>query len=450
MLTPYPQVRASGAEGLGSVPAHWGVKRLRFVATLNPSRTEVASLDRQTEVTFLPMEAVGEDGSIQTDRVRPIAEVETGYTFMRDGDVVIAKITPCFENGKGAHLKGLTLGIAFGTTELIVARPDERHILGRYLHWLFVSPDFRKQGEAAMYGAGGQKRVPDEFVRNFFLGLPPIAEQEVIAAFLDRETAKIDTLIAEQERLIALLDEKRRAVISRAVTKGLNPDVPMKHSGIEWLGEVPAHWRLLRFKDVCSEIVDCKNRTPDEHEDGSFFVVRTSCVKYGNFDPSGGYYTDEWSFVEWTRKGLPKFGDILLTREAPAGEACLFPEGYELCLGQRMMYLRPCQDRINSEFLLATIYGPLVRAQIGAKSKGSTVGHLRVGEIGELPCLLPPLSEQRTICLALSRTESQFEGLINACRSAIALLKERRAALISAAVTGKIDVRQIETEAEAA
>ena len=160
-LPRYPEYKDSGVEWLGEVPAHWNIKRIRFVAVMNPSKSELTEVDRETEVSFLPMEAIGDDGSINLERTRRISEVETGYTFFRNGDVTLAKITPCFENGKGALMQGLQGGIGFGTTELIVARPKPSEVLGTFLNCIFRSPNFRAQGEASMYGAGGQKRVPD-------------------------------------------------------------------------------------------------------------------------------------------------------------------------------------------------------------------------------------------------------------------------------------------------
>jgi len=275
-------------------------------------------------------------------------------------------------------------------------------------------------------------------------------EQVAITAFIDRETAKIDALIAEQRRLIDLLKEKRQAVISHAVTKGLDPSAPMKDSGIEWLGEVPAHWHQKRIKDICLEVVDCKNRTPNRNDNGEFFVVRTSCIRNGKFDPSQGYYTSESEFLEWTRKGLPRIGDILFTREAPAGEACLAPEDLSFCLGQRMMYFRPDFDQIFPDFLLHLLYGPQIRQYIQSRSKGSTVGHLRVGEVHALPCLVPSLGEQEAISRTLKSLFKDFDSLIFEAQRAIDLLTERRAALISDAVTGKIDLRNLARTSEAA
>lgn len=440
-LPRYAEYKDSGIEWFDRTPGHWSMKRIRFVAHLNPSKSETIGLDRDAEVSFLPMEAIGEDGSLNLDRTRPLHEVEAGYTYFRDGDVTIAKITPCYENGKGALMRGLHGGVGFGTTELIVVRPKAGQSSGKYLNWVFRSPNFRAQGEASMYGAGGQKRVPDEFVRNLNWAFPPLAEQTAIAAFLDRETAKIDALIAEQEKLIALLAEKRQATLSHAVTRGLNPDAPMKDSGVAWLGEVPAHWEVKRIKDCGCAIVDCKNRTPERHPDGDYFVVRTSCVKNGEFNPGPGYFTDEANFFEWTTKGRPQPGDVLFTREAPTGEACLAPEGVNFCLGQRMMYLRPPAEVLASKFLLYSIYGGLIREGIDEKSKGSTVGHLRVGEVGELPLLLPPLNEQLELVQTLDAELDKLRALGDKAQRAIGLLGERRSALIAAAVTGQIDVR---------
>jgi len=220
-------------------PDGWTTRRLRFVAWIN--KGQPISLAPEDEVSFVPMAAIGEHGGIQLDQVKALDEIGDGYTYFADGDVVVAKITPCFENGKGAFAEGLKNRIAFGTTELHVIRPA-KEIDGRFLFYLSISELFRKLGEGAMYGAGGQKRVPDQFIKDFQALVPPLDQQQKIAAFLDRKTAEIDTLIAKKRRLLDRLAEKRTALITRAVTKGLDPDAPMKDSGIEWLGEIPAHW----------------------------------------------------------------------------------------------------------------------------------------------------------------------------------------------------------------
>jgi type I restriction-modification system DNA methylase subunit len=205
-------------KGINEKPEHWHDLRLRFAATFNPSKQEIKGLAQSTLVSFLPMEAIGENGETRLDQEKEISECMSGYTYFRDGDVCIAKITPCFENGKGAVWRGLKGGIGFGTTELIVARPHEEKVTSTFLDYLYRSQVFRGFGKSEMYGAGGQKRVPESFVKNFVGLIPPIEEQKQATIFLDQETAKIDALIAEQQRLIGLLRERRSTLISDVVT----------------------------------------------------------------------------------------------------------------------------------------------------------------------------------------------------------------------------------------
>ena len=214
------------------------------------------------------MEAVGEYGGLDLEQTRVVAERGSGYTEFEDGDVVVAKITPCFENGKGALACGLLNGAAIGTTELHVLRP--RSNLDRQLLFYFtISPLFRTLGEGEMYGAGGQKRVPTSFCEDVPIPLAPLDEQRAIVDFLDQETAKIGTLIRKKQTLIERLQEKRAALITRTVTSGLPPEAAraaglepepkMKPSGVEWLGEVPAHWEVKRGR-FCVEVQPSSNR----------------------------------------------------------------------------------------------------------------------------------------------------------------------------------------------
>ena len=232
---------------LVEVPVDWNVSRLRFKAQINPSKQEIQGIPTSTEVSFFPMEAVCEYGGLILHYTRPLCEVFKGYTYFKEKDIIIAKITPCFENGKGAIAEDLKNRIGFGSTELHVLRPYS-DLDNRYLFYLRMSHAFRSIGKAQMYGAGGQKRVPEIFIKNFRHPFPKIEIQKLIANFLDRETSRIDSLIKKKKHQIEFLKEKRSALISHAVTKGLNPDVKMKDSGIEWLGEVPIHWGIKMLK----------------------------------------------------------------------------------------------------------------------------------------------------------------------------------------------------------
>ncbi|MDA8349360.1 MAG: DUF262 domain-containing protein [Pseudomonadota bacterium] len=216
-LDPHPKMKPSGIDWLGDVPEHWEVKRGRFCMDVNPRSRRLRALSPEDEVSFVPMEAVGEYGSLALEQTRAITDIGSGYTEFDDGDIVVAKITPCFENGKGALAEGLTNGAAFGTTELHILRAAAT-LERRFLFYFTISRLFRSAGEGEMYGAGGQKRVPTEFCENVRVPLPPMDYQRAIADFLDRETGKIDALIAKVETAIERLQEYRTALITAAVT----------------------------------------------------------------------------------------------------------------------------------------------------------------------------------------------------------------------------------------
>ena len=444
----YPEYRDSGVEWLGEVPAEWNVKRIRFLAELNPSKSEVATMDRGTVVSFLPMDAIGEDGSLRLDAEKPIGELESGYTYFRNGDVTIAKITPCYENGKGALMKGLQNGIGFGTTELIVARPKAKEVTGQFLHYLFMSPDFRSLGESHMYGAGGQKRVPDAFVRNFATAMPPLPEQTQIAAFLDRETAKIDALVAEQGKLIALLKEKRQAVISHTVTKGLDASVSMKDSGVEWLGVVPAHWGVVPLGKVTVARCDGpfgSGLKSEHYTDAGVRVVRLQNVRSDGFNGvdeafiAPDYYDRELSGHDVIA------GDVLIAGlgddKNTVGRACVAPFGIEPAMVKADCFrYRVDTTRVSSEFV-ATALCASSQFDAGVLSTGSTRSRIPLSVMATRKVPMPPLTEQLEIAARLKGEAAKFDTLTAEAQHAITLLQERRAALISAAVTGKIDVR---------
>lgn len=417
----YPKYKASGVEWLGDVPEGWDMKRLRFVASLNPSKLEIASLDRATAVSFLPMEAVGDDGTLILDKEKTIAELETGYTYFRNGDVTIAKITPCYENGKGALMCGLTNGIGFGTTELIVARPIDLQITGNFLHYLFISPVFRRVGVSHMYGAGGQKRVPDDFVRNFATAIPPLNEQTAIAEFLDQETAKIDELVAEQRRLMELLKEKRQAVISHAVTKGQNLHAPMKPSGIEWLGDVPEHWDVLKLKFLCKVQTGDKD-TENAVEGGQYpFFVRSQTVERINT-------------VAFDCEAVLTAGDGV-----GVGKVFHYHKG-PFDFHQRV-YMMSDFQKVSGRFFFHYLRENFFKVALEGGAK-STVDSLRRPMFMNFTVCVPSLSEQSAIVNYIECESSKFDTLTAEAQRAIDLLQERRTALISAAVTGQIDVRQ--------
>ncbi len=435
----YGEYKDAGVQWLGMVPAHWTVQRLRFVCDINPAKSETVYLPSETLVSFLPMENIGETGKMVLAEVRPLDQVRQGYTYFRNGDVVVAKITPCFENGKGGLCQNLLNGIGFGTTELHVLRA-KKPLLPHYLTSLISSHPFRSLGEASMSGAAGQQRVTGSFVQDFRVALPSLAEQRAIAAFLDRETAHIDALLAKKEQLIALLQEKRAALISQAVTRGLNPAARMKDSGVEWLGMIPAHWLLLPLRRVIALFVDYRGMTPIKVPAGIPLITARN-IKGGTLDFSESQeFISAEDYSKRMVRGKPARGDVLITTEAPLGETAQIVDE-KIALAQRIILLKAKQEVITNEYLRYSFLSLSGQGELWSRATGSTAIGIKASHLKEILCVVPPLVEQQAIVAFLEREIPKIDVLIARIREAMRNVKEYRIALISAAVTGKIDVR---------
>ena len=209
------EIKDSGVEWLGEIPEHWEVKRLKYVAKINPVKNHENN-KKGKDVVFLPMERVNENGTFNDELVKTVEELWNGYTYFERGDIIIAKITPCFENGKGALLSNLKTDFGFGSTEFHVLRAES--ISSIFLFYSTRSELFMKIGQAFMTGAAGQKRVPTDFIAEFRLPIPPLHEQTIIVQHIESESARIDAKIANAKKLIDLLKEYRTALISEVVT----------------------------------------------------------------------------------------------------------------------------------------------------------------------------------------------------------------------------------------
>jgi type I restriction enzyme S subunit len=432
----YDAYKDSGVEWLGEIPESWQAIRLRFLLVTSPSKSEVKGRDPETEVSFVPMEAVGEEGGLDLSETKPIEGVIDGYTYFRDGDVVVAKITPCFENGKGALATGLQSGVGFGTTELHVLRPGD-HLEARFLFYATMSHPFRKIGESTMYGAGGQQRVSDDFIQNLNWPIPPLPEQRAIAAYLDRETERIDALVAKKERLIELLEEKRTALISHAVTKGLDDDAEMKDSGVEWLDEIPAGWETRKVKYAASiqrGVFSHRPRNDPRLYEGDHPFIQTGDIAgAGKFiDSYEQTLNDEGLMV--SRK-FPS-GTLVMTIAANIGDLAITK--FAACFPDSIVSMTPNPD-LSQEYLYYVLTA--MRDSLRKASVANTQLNLNVERIGNLYMTVPPRNEQRRIVATLNDETVILDRLASKVRDGIDRLKEYRTALVSSAVTGRIDVR---------
>lgn len=210
------KMKDSGVEWIGEIPEHWNLKRLKNAVILNPSKNEASNV-KNIDVTFLPMENILAPNEVDLSINKKIEEVYSGYTYFKENDLVLAKVTPCFENGNIAVMQNLKNGIGFGTTELHVLRPKEQQNISFY-YYLAQSAPFKQQGISTMYGVGGLKRIPNEFVLNYKFGQPPLAEQNEIVAFLNKKCREIQSTKQLIEKQIEKLKEYRQVLIYEAVT----------------------------------------------------------------------------------------------------------------------------------------------------------------------------------------------------------------------------------------
>ncbi len=424
----YPTYKPSGVAWLGDVPEHWEVRRLKYTADLVNVKVDGADND-------LPYTGLEHIESWTGKRFTPNGEStsEGEANLYRRGDVLFGKLRPYLAKAYAADSDGVCTG------ELLVLRPQ--YVIQRFLLGYMLNTDFVSVVDSSTYGAK-MPRANWDFIGNLPALIPPLDEQRAIAAFLDRETARIDALIEKKRRQIELLQEKRAALISHAVTKGLNPNAPMKDSGIEWLGQIPAHWERKRLKHVTSHIVDCIHATPDYIEDGAYPAIRTADVSPGRLDLKDARRVDEESFRRQISRLKPKPMDIVYSREGERfGMAALVPIGCEVCISQRMMLFRALSGIVKSDFLMWQLNASIVYRQAEQDVIGATSPHVNVETIRNFWLAVPPIQEQRAIADVISSGTEHTDCTSERISKGIEALREYRTALISAAVTGKIDVR---------
>ncbi len=447
----YPENRETEIEWLKEIPGHWDTMRLRFAIKSNPVKSEVADIESDKWVSFVPMDAVGEYGGMTPEKDRFIGDVYSGYTYFKNNDVVVAKITPCFENGKGAIAENMTNEIGFGTTEFHVLRALEGYDY-RWLFYLTITYPFRKIGASEMLGAGGQKRIPETFIKDFRVGFPPPEEQQKIAKFLDHKTGQIDQLIAKKKALIEKLDEKRIAVITQAVTKGLDPTAPMRDSEVEWLGEVPEHWEVRRLKE-CSELIS-KGTTPSTEglqvlDQGKVRFIKAENIVRGFIRKKPSNFIDEYTnFV--LRRSILQEGDILFViAGATLGKvAFVTKEHLPANTNQAVAFVRPTQE-VNTLYLYYWLQSYVIKEMTWLYAVQSAQPNLAMGVLGNFVTLLPSEEEQELIVEHISSEINKNQKMIGVTQKTIDRLVEYRTTLITAAVTGKIDVRNVEVPQEA-
>jgi type I restriction enzyme S subunit len=432
----YPKYKDSGVEWLGQVPEHWEVLRLKPILYEVDERIgdrDALLLGLSKTAGVLPRADIGQNASESDDYSK--------YKECRVGDLVMNKMQAW--NG----VFGLSTHTGIVSPDYAVFRfRDQRFAT-------FLTNAFRTDLAAGEFfcrcrgmGTAFLRLNTGDFL-DTKITLPPASEVPRITAFLDRETAKIDALIAEQERLIELLQEKRQAVISHAVTKGLNAEAPMKDSGVEWLGAVPEHWDFGPLKRFW-EVIDCKHVTVPFLDEG-YPVASVMEVREFELDLRQVLQTSEEHFRLLTEGGRqPRRGDVIYCRNtANTGTSAYVGTDEPLSIGQDVVLIKSMDH--NGRFLNYILHSGLMAAQLETLLVGSTFKRINVAQIRSLAVTCPPKAEQDAITAFLDAQTSDYTTLSADASRAITLLQERRSALISAAVTGQIDVRNYFSEAAA-
>jgi type I restriction enzyme S subunit len=424
---PYPAYKDSSVEWLGEIPEGWEVKRLKFASLVEAGQSPPSEFVTEGIEGFPFLQGNAEFGPLNPDP-RQVCTIATKRAL--PGDILLSVRAPVGD----VNIADQAYAIGRGLCAIRFINNAESH----FQYYLLVRTRFLLNSVATGSTYDG---VTVSDVANLPALLPPIPEQRAIAAFLDRETAKIDALMGKNERLIELLQENSAALITHVVTKGLDPGVAMKDSGVEWLGEIPAHWDVsplyARYEVALGKMLDTKRIVGVS----SGRYLRNVDVQWDSINTEG---LPEMDFAPWERDryGL-KAGDLLICEGGEVGRTAIWHAEIEQCFYQKAIHrVRPRSEQESPRFLYYLMYALAKGGVFSASGNPNTIDHLTAVQLKQFRFPFARLQEQLAIAAFLDRETAKLDALIAKVREAINRLKELRTALISAAVTGKIDVRE--------
>lgn len=439
----YNKYKDSGIPWLGQIPEHWEVSEAKRVASFCPSKRK--ELKSDTLIGYAPMETIRWGELLpQTKRIE---ELPIGLTYFEEGDIVMAKVTPCFENRNIAIAPSMPGGCGYGSSELFVYRAKQERILIHFLYYYLSSPNFIGKATSTMTGTGGLKRVSPSFARNTPLPLPPLSEQAAIVSYLDRKVSELDSFVSKQETQISYLKELKQATIAKAVTRGIDPSVALKDSGIPWLGQIPEHWEVRRLCRLLSNtITGLWGSEPGEDD------VDVICYRVADFDYSRGYLSHQnltyrsVSIIQREQKLLVD-GDLLLEKSgggelSPVGRVVRAKGVGNAVCSNFLQVLRVDTSIANSDFLYYLLHATYT-LKVNTIFYNQTIGiqNLNIPKYLRLSLPLPPLSEQAAIVSYLEEKLGDIDRLISASEAAIVRVRELKQTLIADVVTGRICVQ---------
>ena len=413
-LPRYLAYKDSGVEWIGSVPMDW----------------EVVPLKR-----LLDLQNGADHKAIETDDGVPVIGSGGAFAFasmaMFDGESVLL-------GRKGTIDRPIYVNGPFWTVDTMYWSKVNSGVSAKFAYYAATTIPFGYYSTNTALPSMTKAALNAHAV-----ACPAYDEQSAIATFLDRETAKIDALIAEQERLLELLAEKRQAVISHAVTKGLNPDAPMKDSGVAWLGEVPAHWEVVRVGHILEAIGDVDHFMPASIDKGFPYLMTGDLEELlSHVALEDCKQVSEEDYLKLSRKIKAARGDVVMARYATIGTLMYVDIDAEFLVSYSCVTLKPNRKKVAGRYLFFCMKSDAFKQGVEHKINTNTQGNVGIEDIKSLKLAMPSIEEQMQISAFLESESGRFEALEIEAELGISLLRERRSALIAAAITGQIDVRE--------
>lgn len=432
----------SGIEWIGKIPTDWESRKIKFIATLNGriGWQGLTSNEYCDSGAYLITGVNFKNGEIDWSTCVhvPMERWEEATQIqIENGDLLITKDGTV---GKVAIVSNMPAETSLNSGVLLIRTTDACY--KKFLFWILQSEIFWKWFNTINAGNSTITHLYQYDFCNFSFPFPPYNKQCQIADYLDCKCSQIDAIIAKQQEVIEKLKEYKLSLITEAVTKGLNPDVPMKDSGVDWIGKIPEHWDMVRLKFLLSQIIDCPHETPIYSSDGNYLVIRTADQELGKLRTDKAMYRlNESEYLNRIRRMPLEKDDIVYGREGERwGLACLVPESNKYCLGQRMLQFRCKSELFLPSFAMWTLNSKFIYLQGAIDMIGSTSPHVNISTVRNFLIPLPRINEQQKIVEYVEKKMFQLNKEIEQREILICKLNEYKKSLIYEIVTGKKEV----------
>ena len=444
-LKPYPTRKDSGIEWLGEVPEHWEVRRLRTISEMRVSNVDKHTKEEETPVRLCNYVDVYKNDRIseQMAFMRATAATEEIARFrLAAGDVLITKDSETWDDIGVPALVTMPANDLISGYHLALLRPFTDLLVGGYLFRALQSKAIAYQFHVEAKGVT-RYGLSHAGIKSIWFPLPPLPEQTAIARFLDHADRRIRKHIRAKQKLIGLLEEQKQAIIHRAITRGLDPDIPLKPSGVEWLGDVPAHWEVRQLGRMGKFTKGNGGTKEDEVSDG------VPCVRYGDLYMHHNFFIRRSRLCVTRERAIDytviQYGDVLFAGSGETieeiGKSAVNLIKSEVCCGGDIILFRPSVE-VDAHFMGYVSDCPLSAHQKSCMGRGITVMHIYGDRLKYMWISLPPLAEQSAIAKFIGKTTVNIDAAIDHARREIELLQEYRTRLIADVVTGKLDIRE--------